>query len=159
MKKLILPVAAAAALMAAACGGGNQNEFTQRDATAIRQDTESYTKAFNAKQVPDLLGLYADNSTFMPPNEPIIRGRDALKNFYTDLFSKGATDLKLTVNEVSGSGPIAYQSGTYEMSYKPAKGGDEGRDRGKYLFVLRNMAGTWRYEYSMWNSDLPAQGN
>ena len=30
-----------------------------------------------------------------------------------------------------------------------------GRDRGKYLFVLRNMAGDWRLEYTSWSSDLP----
>jgi len=36
-----------------------------------------------------------------------------------------------------------------------AKGQPE-HDRGKYLFILRSMGGNWRYEFSMWNSDLPA---
>jgi hypothetical protein len=35
--------------------------------------------------------------------------------------------------------------------------GNAGHDRGKYLFVLRQLGGTWRYEYAMWNSDLPAE--
>jgi ketosteroid isomerase-like protein len=94
----------------------------------------------------------------MPPNQPIIRGKEALKNFYDDMLNKqGAANLKLNVDEVSGHGPIAYQSGTYEMDLKPASG-PSARDRGKYLFVLRKMGGvngSWKYEYTMWNSDLP----
>jgi hypothetical protein len=29
------------------------------------------------------------------------------------------------------------------------------RDRGKYVLVLRNTAGTWRTEKTIWSSDLP----
>jgi hypothetical protein len=39
------------------------------------------------------------------------------------------------------------------LDYRP----DSRHDRGKYLFVLRNMSGTWRLQYSMWSSDLPAE--
>jgi hypothetical protein len=42
------------------------------------------------------------------------------------------------------------------MDLKNAKGQPE-HDRGKYLFILRSMGGNWRYEYSMWNSDLPTE--
>jgi ketosteroid isomerase-like protein len=148
-----------ALLLLAACSGPAPEEFTTKDAGAIRQQTDALVTAFNAKNVPAILGLYAENSVFMPPNEPIIRGRDALKNFYDDLLMKrGASNLKLDIAEVSGHGPIAYESGTYEMELRPAKG-SAGRDRGKYLFVLRKMGNGWKYEYTMWNSDLPPPGD
>jgi ketosteroid isomerase-like protein len=142
-------------LFAAACSGRAPEEFTTKDAGAIRQQNDAFVAAFNTKDVPKILGLYAENSVFMPPNEPIIRGKDALKNFFTDIFKRGATNLRLDIAEVSGHGPLAYQSGTYEMDYKPATG-TTNRDRGKYLFVLRKMGTGWKYEYTMWNSDLPA---
>jgi ketosteroid isomerase-like protein len=107
--------------------------------------------AFNAKEVEKVLGFYAENSVFMPPNAPLLRGRDPLKSFYTDMIAKGATDLRLEPDEVSGHGPIAYESGTYSVTY----GDGSSRDRGKYLLVLRNMAGTWRTEKTIWSSDLP----
>jgi ketosteroid isomerase-like protein len=141
-------------LFAAACSGPAPVEFTTKDAGAIRQQNDTFVAAFNTKDVPKILELYAENSVFMPPNEPIIRGKDALKNFFTDLFKRGATNLRLDIAEVSGHGPLAYQSGTYEVDYKPATG-TPSRDRGKYLFVLRRMAIGWKYEYTMWNSDLP----
>ncbi len=141
-------------LFAAACSGPAPEEFTTKDAGTIRQQSEAFVTAFNAKDLQKILDMYAENSVFMPPNEPIIRGRDALKGFYTDLFKRGATNLRLDITEISGHGPLAYQSGTYELDYKPATG-PTGRDRGKYLFVLRKLQIGWKYEYTMWNSDLP----
>ena len=147
-----------ALVFAAACSGPAPEEFTTKDAGSIRQQSDAFVAAFNEKQTPKILEMYAENSVFMPPNQPIIRGREALKNFYDDMLNKqGAANLRLNVDEVSGHGPIAFQSGTYEMDLKPGSAAAS-RDRGKYLFVLRKMGGTngsWKYEYTMWNSDLP----
>ena len=71
------------------------------------------------------------------------------------MLKAGATNLKLDVAEVSGHGPLAYESGSYELDYQPG-GGSATHDRGKYLFVLRKLGNIWRYEYTVWNSDLPA---
>ena len=149
MRKSVLLLLSVVCL-ATACGGARPgDEFTMKDQAVIRERTEAFVKAFNAKDVDQILGIYAENSVFMPPNEPIIRGKDALRTFYTDLL-KGATDLRLNVAEVSGHGPLAYQTGTYELNRGTV------RDRGKYLFILRKLGDAWRYEYTMWNSDLPA---
>jgi len=151
MSRVTSIVIATMAIAAAACSAPQQQEFTTKDAQEIRQQNDAFVQAFNAKKVPQMMNLYAENSVFMPPNQPTVRGKAALTNFYRDMVEH-ATSLHLEVGEVSGAGPIAYQTGTYEMETKASP---LGHDRGKYLFVLRNMGGTWRYEYSMWNSDLP----
>ena len=152
----LLPVVC---LTVTACSGAKPGEeFGMKDQAAIRQRSEAFVKAFNDKAVDQLLTIYAENSVFMPPNQPVIRGKDALKTFYDDLFKGGASNLKLDLAEVSGHGPLAYASGSYEMDLKPASGSSS-RDRGKFLFVLRRMGDTWRYEYTVWNSDLPPSGN
>ena len=156
MKKLLAGLVTTLAFTAA-CSGPVPEEFTTKDAGTIRQQHDAYLKAFNAKEVQPIIDLYAENSVFMPPNEPIIRGKEALKNFYNDLFKRGATNLKMDITEVSGHGPLAYQSGNYEMELKPETG-TPGRDRGKYLFILRKMQIGWKLEYTMWNSDLPPAG-
>ena len=145
--------------LASACGTANPGEeFGLKDQAAIREKSDAFAKAFNAKDVAQVLGVYTENSTFMPPNQPVLRGRDALKMFYDDLLKSGATNLKLDVAEVSGHGPLAYQSGSYEMDVK-ASGGPADHDRGKYLFIARKLNNTWRYEYMVWNSDLPPPGH
>jgi uncharacterized protein (TIGR02246 family) len=158
MKRSLAGMLAIAALTIA-CSGPGPVEFTTKDAGEIRQQHDAFVAAFNAKDVAKILDLYAENSVFMPPNEPIIRGKDALKHFYEALLSgQGASDLKMDIAEVSGHGPLAYQSGTYEMALKPAKG-IGGRDRGKYLFVIRKMGNGWKFHYTMWNSDLAPGDN
>lgn len=154
MQKRVVWAVAAIALVAAACSSRSADEFTAQDRAAIRQKNQEFVEAFNAKQIPKILSIYADNSVFMPPNRPIIRGIDALRTFYTDLLTQGAQNLRLDVTEVAGHGPLAYQTGSYELDYAPPSAASH-HDRGKYLFVLRNMTGTWRLEYTMWNSDLP----
>ena len=153
-------ILSAIALVASACGGPARDEFTTQAAGTIRQKNEAFVKAFNEKQIPQIIDMYAENATFMPPNRPVLRGRDAIRNFYDEILNQsGATNLRLEVSEVVGHGPIAYQAGSYEVEYKPTTGvAPRERDRGKYLFVLRNLGGTWRYAYTVWNSDLLPPG-
>jgi ketosteroid isomerase-like protein len=157
MRKSVLFLAGVVCL-AWACGQANPaEEFGMKDQAALRERTEAFVKAFNAKDVAQVLSIYAENSNFMPPNQPVIRGREALKTFYDELFGSGATNLKLDVSEVSGHGPLAYQAGTYAMDVKSSSGAPQ-HDRGKYLFIARKLNNVWRYEYTVWNSDLPPPG-
>jgi ketosteroid isomerase-like protein len=140
---------AAFAIAAAACAGAPQEEFTRADADAIRKVDADFVAAFNAKEADKILGMYTDNSVFMPPNAPTLRGTQPLKSFFGDMFARGATDLRMDPTDIAGHGPIAYQSGSYSLTTGTT------RDRGKFLFVMRKMAGNWRLEYTMWSSDLP----
>ena len=152
MRHAVTIAALALTVAVSACAtGAKEQGFTREDQEAIRKNAVELAAAFNAKQVDKVVGFYADNSIFMPPNAPLLRGRDPLKSFYTNMIAKGATDLRLEPDEVSGHGPIAYESGSYSVSYENGAV----RDRGKYLLVLRNMAGTWRTEKTIWSSDLP----
>jgi ketosteroid isomerase-like protein len=138
-----------------ACAAGAKEEgFTRADQDAIKQQTADMAAAFNAGEIDKVVQHYADNSIFMPPNVPLLRGQEPLRGFYNDLVTRGATNLTLEPAEVSGHGPIAYESGSYSVSYKDG----ESRDRGKFLLVLRNTAGHWRVEKTIWSSDLPAPG-
>jgi uncharacterized protein (TIGR02246 family) len=144
-----ITIIALCAGMTACAGSARDNEFGPSDAQAIRQVSADLETAFNAKDVDKILSLYTENSVFMPPNKPVLRGRDPLRSFYNGLLSGGSHDLKVTVDDVAGHGPIAYESGSYSMM------NGETHDRGKFLFILRDMAGTWKIEYTSWSSDLP----
>jgi ketosteroid isomerase-like protein len=146
---VLATVVVAAFIGAAACGGAKEQEFGASDSQAIRQVSTDLQTAFNAKDIDKILSLYTENAVFMPPNKPLLRGREPLKGFYNGLLAGGSHDLKITVDDVAGHGPLGYESGTYEMMNGNV------RDRGKFLFVFRNMAGNWKIEYTSWSSDLP----
>lgn len=147
MRTAITAVALALTLGVSACAGPKQEEFGAADAAAIRKLDAEYVAAFNAKDIDKILTMYTENSVFMPPNAPTLRGTEPLKSFYKDLFAR-ATDLKMEAADVAGHGPLAYQSGAYSLA-------GTNRDRGKFLFVMRKMGENWRFEYMIWSSDLP----
>jgi len=149
MRTVTTAAVLALTLSLGACATGpTEDEFTRTDAEAVRKAAGDLSAAFNKKEIDKLVELYADNSVYMPPNAPLLRGREPLKSFYTDLSGKW-TEMKLEPDNVAGHGPIAYQSGSYTLKSTDA------RDRGKYLLVMRNLAGNWRVEYTAWSSDLP----
>lgn len=151
MRYVVTVAALALTVAVSACAtGAKEQEFTRADAEAVRQTSANLSAAFNAKEVDKIVNLYADNSIFMPPNAPLMRGREPLQSFYSGMIERGATNLEMTPEEVNGHGPLAYESGTYSITY--AKGG---RDRGKYVRILRNTMGHWRTEKTIWSSDLP----
>jgi ketosteroid isomerase-like protein len=150
MRTVITVAVFALSVGVSACGGPKEQVFGAPDTQAIRQATTTLETAFNAKDVEKILSLYTDNSVFMPPNKPLLRGRASLKGLYEGLLTGGSTDLKLTPEDVAGHGPLAYESGSYSMMNGPT------HDRGKFLFVFRNMGGNWKIEYTSWSSDLPA---
>ena len=136
---------------AAACAsGGGGDEFTTQDRDVIRQRSQQLATAFNAKDMEAIIELYADNSVFMPPNVPTLRGREPLREFYQDLIGR-ATNLRLETEDVAGYGPLAYETGTYSLVYQDGAV----RDRGKYVFIWRKMNDTWRTEKTIWSSDFP----
>ena len=138
----------------AGCGGSTEPQFGVAESKVIRQRTADFASTFNAKEVDKLMGFYASEVVFMPPNAPTLRGKDAVGNFFKDMFSQGATELKLDSTDVGGHGPLAYESGTYSLNRRPATG-PHTRDRGKYMFIWRNTSGQWVMEYTIWSSDLP----
>ena len=147
--------AIALALGAAACSQRPASDaFTAVDVAAIKQVSRDLTSAFNAGHTAQVLEHYPENIVFMPPNSGTIRGKEWLKGYYDALLAPGNVTLALEPKDVSGHGPMAYESGTFSLTTRGASG-EETRDRGKYLFVLRRAAGHWRYEYAIWNSDLP----
>jgi ketosteroid isomerase-like protein len=144
----------AAALAAAACSGPAQPGFTPADATAIRQRTQEFKTAFNAKDPDKLTVFYPAEAVLMPPNAPTVRGKDSIRDFFKELYAQGGTDLNMETRDVRGQGTMAYEAGTYSLNRRPATGSAT-RDRGKYLIIWRQQNGTWTIESTIWSSDLP----
>lgn len=150
MRTAVSAAVLALTLATGACGGPAGAEFTKADSDAIRKANRDHVAAFNEKNIDGILATYAENSVFMPPNAPLLRGKEPLQTFYTSLFERDG-QLAMEIDEVNGHGPLAYESGTYSIQYG---GENPTRDRGKYLRVLRNQNG-WQIEKMIWSSDLP----
>jgi uncharacterized protein (TIGR02246 family) len=147
-------IAAGAALAVAACGGPKGPEFGRAEVQQITKTTQEFVAAYNAKDPAKVAGFFSGNGMVMPPNASTLHGQDSIKGYYQTRFAEGASDLTIDPKTISGSGPLAYLSGTYSFVNRPANG-PERRDRGKFLWIARSLAGRWLYECQMWSSDLP----
>ena len=153
MRKALTIVALAVSL-AAACGGRTPGqEFTRADTDVVRKTASDLAAAYAAKDVEAAVALYSPDAVFMPPNVPALRGKDAIRAYFAKRFADGVS-LRLEPQDVGGHGPIAFQSGTYTITFD-RPGADPRRDRGKYLFVSKLLNGKWLFEQAIWSSDLP----
>ena len=143
-------------LSLAACGGSSASlEFGKEDAVQIRQMVTDFTAAYNAKDVAKIGTFFSSGAALLPPNRSTVRGVDAGKGFFDGRVNdEGATDLAIEIQAVEGQGPLAYIVGTYSLNLRPA-GAAERKDRGKVVWILRKLAGQWKFEWQIMASDLP----
>jgi uncharacterized protein (TIGR02246 family) len=143
------------ALALAACSAPVQREFGAADRDSITKLVQEFTTAYNAKDAAKVATLFSGGAGLMPPNASTLRGTESIQGYFVSRFAQGASDLLIEPKDIAGSGALAYASGDYSLNLAPA-GGPERRDRGKFLWVLRDCSGKWLLEYVIFSSDFPA---
>ena len=150
-----LMTASAMVVALAACSGPIDQAFDKTDRDNINKLIQEFITAYNAKDAAKDATLFAGGAVVMPPNAPTVRGAEFVQQYYVNRFAQGASDLVLEPRDIAGSGALAYTSGDYRLKMAP-QGGPEQRDRGKFLFILRDFSGNWRLEYLMFSSEFAA---
>ena len=140
----------------AACSAPTQREFGKADRESITKLVQEFTTAYNAKDAAKVATLFAGGAVVMPPNAPMMRGTEFIQGYFVSRFAQGASDLQLEPKDIAGSGALAYASGDFSLKMVPPAGGPERRDRGKFLWILRDFSGKWLLEYLIFSSDFPA---
>jgi uncharacterized protein (TIGR02246 family) len=140
----------------AGCSAPARDEFNQADRDAITKVVQNLIVVYNAKDAAKVASLFSENGAVMPPNASTVRGTANVRAYYDKRFAQGATDLKLEPGDIVGTGALAYATGDYWLNMAPP-GGTVRRDRGKFLFILREFNGKWLLERLMFSSDFAAE--
>lgn len=121
---------------------------------ALRQVADTYVKAALAGDAKAIAALYTDDAVEMPPNEPAVKGRSAIEQYYTKQFGGGKMGtFTLTHLESRASGDIGYDVGTYDQSMTPSGATAPMKDTGKYAVILKRTGGAWKVAYAIYNSN------
>ena len=131
--------------------------FGAPETEAINKLVGEFTTHYNAKDAAQLSRLFVDSGSVMPPNASTVRGTEGIRDYYARRFEIGASDLNLDAQTVSGSGALAFATGDYRLNLKPAEGQGR-RDRGKFIFILRELNGRWLLDHLMFSSDFGPEG-
>jgi ketosteroid isomerase-like protein len=103
------------------------------------------------------VGYYSDDAVLLPPNEPIVAGKQAIRASWVSLLSPNiALAWQANKVDVARSGDLAYVVGRYTLTTRDAEGKPV-MDRGKTIEVFKKEAdGSWKVVADMYNSDLAA---
>src|SRR5688572_18806859 len=74
---------------------------------------EDFGAAVTAGNAAKVATFYTADATFMPPNEPVIRGRANIQAWFQKQIDGGAGNLKLQPTESRTSGDLAFEAGSY----------------------------------------------
>ncbi len=107
---------------------------------------------------PDsLLALMAENVIIMPPGEPVLKGKAAVRTWYEQFVKQMRTSsLNITDRELLMGGDYATEVAGFEWTLVPVAGGQQIVDRGSYIQVWhRQPDGRWQFTREVWNSAAP----
>ena len=120
--------------------------FAGDDEQAIRSLDAQWVKAIAEKDATWIGNLYAPDGRLMPPNAPMVQGREAIRDAWANMMNAAGFSLTFTPTEihVAESGDLGYDVGTYE-------GAND--DHGKYVVVWKKIDGDWKVAADIFNSD------
>jgi uncharacterized protein (TIGR02246 family) len=131
------------------------------DPAVVRQSIEAantrFVDALKKGDTATMAMSYADDAVVMPPNAPAMRGGADIKKGFADMLAMmTTTNFSAKTDDVMVGGDLAVETGTYEWSFKPIKGGKEATEKGKYVTVWKRQAdGSWKCIRDIFNSDTP----
>ena len=128
------------------------------DRAAILEVDSAFVVAANGGSLDGLVAVYAEDASLLPPNEPGLKGRQAIRQYWGRTLDAYTLQFELTTDDVDGKGDLAYVRGRYKLTASPRKSGDAVvADEGKFVEVLKRQPDGWRYAIDIFNSDLPAK--
>jgi ketosteroid isomerase-like protein len=135
--------------------------LTDEDVAAIKASTEAYVQAMRSKDwaalaalYTEVAALYTEDAVWMPPNQPIIRGRAAIQA-WNEAYPP-VTEFNLTIEEIDGFGNLAYVRGASSTTMEPEGAPEPIRSTGKYIEIRRKQQdGSWLISIDIFNSALP----
>jgi len=99
---------------------------------------------WSGKKLDPMMRLYASDPVFLPTSGERWEGAAAIRKNLAAGLSRFTADLRLHSIKSETSGTLAYDSGSYEETVMPVRGGKAMHLKGNYLFVLVREHGDWK---------------
>lgn len=117
----------------------------------IEAGNREFMAAFAKRDAAAVAALYTDGGQLLPPNSEVVRGHEAIREFWQGAMTLGLTGATLETVDVDASGETAVEVGRYRLT-----AGDAEADHGKYIVVWKNVDGRWKLHRDIWNTSKGA---
>ena len=114
----------------------------------LSQMNKDFAKALNDKDAVAASLLYAEDASLLPPNEPIVTGRENIKKYWQAALDAGTTDVSVKTISTGSVGDLGYEIGQFQLSY-PGADGKMIVEKGKYTEILKTNS-RWKMDFYLW---------
>ena len=116
----------------------------------IEQQNARFGEAVAAGDADALAALYTENAIAMPPSQPILEGRDAIREDFAAMFDSGVDGVDIETVELVRRDDMAI-----ERSNLTVRVGGEEALQGKALVVWVLVDDEWLMARDMWSWNTP----
>lgn len=111
------------------------------------------TEVFGKRNFDALDKIYTAEARILPPGAPMISGRTAIKEFWSNLIeSANARSAVLTSVDVIQTGDGVVEIGRATLTVQPA-GGTPAEMEVKYVVYWKEEDGRWKWHIDIWNQN------
>jgi ketosteroid isomerase-like protein len=126
--------------------------------TPVMDVSQQWAGYWNAKNLDAVMALYAPEPNFMPTIGEAWTGVTSIRKEFAGVLAVYDPHIVLHSLRSETSGTLAYDSGNYEETVAPVKGGAAIRTSGSYLFVFQKQKhGGWKILEQAWTEREPVK--
>lgn len=115
--------------------------------TEIAQVNRAFEDAVRRNDMERLASLYTPDAMVLPPDAPFVRGRDAIRQFWTTAAQGlGLKDVRLHTLDLQTAADTAYEVGEAQLTVQ------SGVTFVKYVVVWKKADGRWSLYRDIWNA-------
>jgi uncharacterized protein (TIGR02246 family) len=125
----------------------------QAEEQKIRSLERDWREALAAKDSAAVGRFYAENGFYLPQGSNGYEGPEKIRARWGAEFSGGKFDLEREPKkiEVADAGDMAYEVGTYKVSWDKPQEHRKGQGAGNYVTVWKKEGGQWKTAAYIWN--------
>ncbi len=127
------------------------------DSTVV-EGADKYLRAVLVGDASAVAGMFREDATLMPSDCPLLRGRLAIQQYYSEWFKSPEKITAFTFTHLESPilGDTAFDVGTYNQTLSITGVGPV-NIAGKYSVILKRSGGEWKIAYLIFNTDSPSK--
>ena len=121
------------------------------DFCQVRKAIGRFEESLKAGDMDEVAEMYSGRAIILPPNEEIVKGREAIKNFWKHGNYKYFEFISKEV-ELSGTANIVYQVVNHSVKYQQEGQEPKVWGPGKFVRIWKKQPdGSWKLHIEMWS--------
>ena len=125
----------------------------QAEERVIRGLEQRWRKALTARDSAAIGGFYTEDGYYLPQGSDGYEGPGPASARWVGELGGGLTKLEREPKriEVADAGDMAYEVGTYEVSWEEPKNRGRGQASGNYVTIWKKVGADWKTAAYIWN--------